>query len=80
MSSTPTYLPELAQYIEDKLEDSTALIAALAALLGDPETYGSAKGRPLDAFTDFVHELLLRDRALGGFIRDRETCPFRGGW
>jgi hypothetical protein len=73
MSSGPTYLPELAQYIEDKLENPTALIAALAALLGDPEIYGSAKGRPTQAFTDFVHELLLRDRELGAFMGDQKT-------
>ena len=73
MASGPPYLPELTQYIEDKLEDPTALIAALAALLGDRETYGSTKGRPLREFTDFVHELLLRDRTVGQFMRDQET-------
>jgi hypothetical protein len=73
MSSSPSYLPEVAQYIEDKLENPTAVIAAITALLGDPETYGPAKGRPTQAFTDFVHELLLRDRELGEFIRDQDS-------
>jgi TIR domain len=77
MAGTPAYFQELAQYVEEQLEDATALIGALAALLGDPETYGLAKGRPLGALEDFIHELLLRDRALGEFIRSPETPVFR---
>jgi hypothetical protein len=71
--SSPSYLSDLTQYVEDKLEDPTAIIAALAALLGDPEAYGLLKGRPFHAFTDFVHELLLRDRTLGEFVQDQGT-------
>lgn len=73
MTRGPAYIPELAQYVDDEIENPTALIAALAALLGDPETYRSIKGRPLDAFTDFVHELLLRDRELAEFLRNPGT-------
>jgi hypothetical protein len=84
MPGIPTYLSELSQYVEDNLQNPTALIAALAALLGDPETYKSVKGRPLIQFENFAHEILIRDRALGEFIQDQETpvsrTLIRGKW
>lgn len=80
----PPYLHELRIYLEERLDDATAVVAALAALLSDPEAYGGAKGEPGDAVLDYVHELLLTDRALRGHLGspDNPVNPelFGGRW
>lgn len=73
----PRYVGELSRYIETVLDDPTALVAALAALLADPESYEVAKGQPATTLVDFVHELVLTNRDLQRHLADDQTPTHR---
>ncbi|MBF9134770.1 TIR domain-containing protein [Plantactinospora sp. S1510] len=73
MTDPPRYLPELHRYVEENLDKPICLLAALSALLTDPEAYVASKGQPSGTLVDFVEELVLRNRPLREFLRDPST-------
>jgi hypothetical protein len=73
MTDAPHYLPELHRYVEENLDKPTSLLAALSAVLADPEAYSASKGQPTGTLVDFVEELILRNRPLQNFLRDPST-------
>lgn len=81
--ANPPHLSELRLFLETHLDDPTAVAAGLAALLGDPDSYGRRKDAPGFALRDFVHELVLTDPGLRLYLSDpdipvrRELCGAR---
>jgi hypothetical protein len=75
MESGPSYLSDVRTYLEEHLNEPTAVVGVLAALLTDPASYRQTKGTPGEAVQDYVHELVLTDRLLGAALEDPAT-PF----
>ena len=73
----PRYVDELSRYVEGALDDPTAVVAALAALLADPESYEPQKAQPSRTLVDLVHELVLTNRELQRHLADERTPTTR---
>lgn len=71
MYQEPRYLREVLEYVQTHLEEPTSLLAALCALLTDPDSYKRPKRQPLNSLTDFVGELALTNRPLQDYLRAR---------
>jgi hypothetical protein len=64
------YLGELARFVRDNLSESSAVVAALSAVLTDPAAYSSTRGLPSRVLVDFVQELVLTERWLERYLSD----------
>lgn len=69
----PSYLAELSRFVEQSLDEPAAVVAALAALLGDPDAYEPTRGQPASALRDFAEQLVIADTMLGPYFADPQT-------
>lgn len=69
----PVYARDILAFVEDHLDDNTALTAALLALLVDPASYPNSKGQPSRPLVEFVHELTLSNQPLRAYLDDPAT-------
>jgi TIR domain len=69
----PPYLTDLSHYVETRLEQPDALLAALAALLADPASYQTVKHQPSGTLSEFVEQLVLTNGSVLAMIGDEEN-------
>lgn len=65
----PWYLDEIADYVEDNLEDGACVALAMGALLGDPDSYQLHVGQPIGALRSRVHAAMLESSAMRRAVR-----------
>jgi hypothetical protein len=67
MATSPPYLDDLTQFVQENLDSPAALTVGLAALLVDPAAYQSAKTSPRN-IVQHVEELVLTNRDIAGYL------------
>ena len=72
-SGGPRYVAEVSTYVAEQLDSPTAVVAVLAAVLSDPDAYESPQRQPSRTLVNYVHELVLTDRALQRHLADPES-------
>jgi hypothetical protein len=70
MTDEPAHITELVEFLEVRLDDPVAVLAAVLALLADSRAYTERKTQPAGPLVDLAHELTLRDPALRSFLSD----------
>ncbi len=70
---SPPYIEEVGRYVARELDNPTAVIAVLAAMLTDPDAYDPSERQPSRTLLSYVHELVLTDRALQQYLADTES-------